>query len=75
MLIRNKYNTTTKLRKQIRADTVQAVMANERVEMRVDTRIKTKLAYWSLIEAGITNFNLLSQVENGKYDLLANKVS
>ncbi|KAL4713384.1 hypothetical protein ACJJTC_016852 [Scirpophaga incertulas] len=72
----------------------QRVVANENVEIRVDTRIKTdikiqhnrpnlfvydkKRKQITLIEVGITNLDLLTQIENGKsrkYDLIANELS
>ncbi len=70
------------------------MLANENVEIRVDTRIKTdvkikhdrpdlfihdkKTNEITLIEVGITNLDLLTQVENEKtrkYDLVANELS
>ena len=70
------------------------MLANDNVEIRVDTRIKTdvkiqhnrpdlfvydkKKKEITLIEVGITNLDLLTQVENEKtrkYDLVANELS
>jgi len=88
----NKYGL--KSSKKLRSHSVQEVVANENVEIRVDTRIKTdvkiqnnrpdlfvhdkKRREITLIEVGITNLDLLTQVENEKtrkYDLIANELS
>ena len=80
--------------KKLRSHSVQEVVANEKVEIRVDTRIKTdvkiqnnrpdlfihdkKTKEITLIEVGITNLDLLSQVENEKtrkYYLIANELA
>ncbi|KAL4719725.1 hypothetical protein ACJJTC_004657 [Scirpophaga incertulas] len=80
--------------KKLRTHSVQEVVANENVEIRVDTRIKTDIKIQhnrpdifvydkkrkeiTLIEVGITNLDLLTQVENEKsrkYDLIANELS
>ena len=76
--------------KKLRSLSVQEVVANENVEIRVDTRIKTDIKIQqirpdlfvydkkrkeiTLKEVGITNLDLLTQVENEKsrkYDLIA----
>ena len=78
----------------MRSHSVQEIVANENVEIRVDTRIKTDIKIQhnrpdlfvydkkrkeiTLIEVGITNLDLLTQVENEKtrkYDLIANEVA
>ena len=88
----NKYEIK-KFRK-LRSHSIQEVLANDNVEIRVDTRIKTdvkiqhnrpdlfvygkKKKEITLIEVGITNLDLLTQVENEKtrkYDLVANELS
>ena len=88
----NKYGI--KKSKKLRSHSVQEVVANENVEIRVDTRIKTDIKIQhnrpdlfvydkkrkeiTLIEVGITNLDLLTQVENEKtrkYDLIANEVA
>lgn len=80
--------------KKLKSHSVQEVIANENVEIRVDTRIKTDIQIQhnrpdlfihdkkrkeiTLIEVGITNLDLLTQVENEKlrkYDLIANELS
>ena len=80
--------------RKLRTHSVSEVVANENVEIRVDTRIKTDILIQhnrpdifvhdkkrkeiTLIEIGITNLNLLTQVENEKlrkYDILANEIS
>ena len=92
LLLSNKYNL--KSSKKMRTHSVQEVIANENVEIRVDTRIKTdvriqhdrpdlfvydkKKKEITLIEVGITNFDLLNQVENEKlrkYDLLGSELA
>ena len=76
----NKYGV--KNSKKLRSHSVQEVVANENVEIRVDTRIKTdvkiqhnrpdlfvydkKRKEITLIEVGITNLDLLTLVENEK---------
>ena len=76
----NKY--CLKSSKKLRSHSVQEVVANENVEIRVDTRIKTDIKIQhnrpdlfvydkkrkeiALIEVGITNFDLITQVENEK---------
>jgi hypothetical protein len=42
MLVSNKY-LLSKLKKRITVHTVQEVITNEGVEIRIDTRVKTKL--------------------------------
>ena len=88
----NKYGIRNS--KKLRSHSVQEVVANENVEIRVDTRIKTdvkiqhnrpdlfvhdkKRKEITLIEVGITNLDLLTQVENEKsrkYDLIANELA
>lgn len=88
----NKYGL--KSSRKLRSHSVQEVVANENVEIRVDTRIKTdvkiqhnrpdlfvydkKRKEITLIEVGITNLDLLTQVENEKlrkYDLIANELA
>ena len=88
----NKYGL--KSSKKLRSHSVQEVVANENVEIRVDTRIKTDIKIQhnrpdlfvydkkrkeiALIEVGITNLDLLTQVENEKtrkYDLIANEIA
>ena len=88
----NKYEI--KRSKKLRTHSVQEVVANENVEIRVDTRIKTDIKIQhdrpdifvldkkkneiTLIEIGITNLDLLTQVENEKmrkYDLIANELA
>jgi len=88
----NKYGL--KSSRKLRSHSVQEVVANENVEIRVDTRIKTDIKIQhnrpdlfvydkkrkeiTLIEVGITNLDLLTQVENEKtrkYDLIANEVA
>ena len=88
----NKYGL--KSSKKLRSHSVQEVVANENVEIRVDTRIKTDIKIQhnrpdlfvhdkkrkeiTLIEVGITNLDLLTQVENEKsrkYDLIANELA
>ena len=88
----NKYGL--KSSKKLRSHSVQEVVANENVEIRVDTRIKTDIMIQhnrpdlfvydkkrkeiTLIEVGITNLDLLTQVENEKtrkYDLIANEIA
>ncbi|KAF9762426.1 hypothetical protein NGRA_2021 [Nosema granulosis] len=78
---------------KVRTHSVQEVMTNDNAEIRVDTRVDTdaKVAHNKpdilivdkmrkeiiIIEVGITNFDLLSVVENEKlrnYDLLANEL-
>ena len=78
----------------MRSHSVQEVVANENVEIRVDTRIKTDVKIQhnrpdlfvydkkrkgiTLIEVGITNLDLLTQVENEKtrkYGLIANEIA
>ena len=80
--------------KKLRSHSVQEVIANDNVEIRVDTRIKTDIKIQhnrpdlfihdkkrqeiTLIEVGITNLDLLTQVENEKlrkYDLIANEIA
>ncbi|KAM0680463.1 hypothetical protein GINT2_001523 [Glugoides intestinalis] len=76
MLVSNKYNITPKPRKRIRGYSVQEVMANDRVEIRVDTRIKTtgKISHdrqdIMVLDRGWNN-----QASTRKYDLLASKAS
>ena len=76
----NKYGL--KSSKKLRSHSVQEVVANENVEIRVDTRIKTDIKIQhdrpdifvmdkkkkeiTLIEIGITNLDLLTRVENEK---------
>ena len=79
---------------RLRNHSVQEVLANEKAEIKVDTRIKTDIKIKhdrpdifihdkirnriALIEVGITNLDLLTQVENEKtrkYDLVANEIS
>jgi hypothetical protein len=88
----NKYGL--KSSKKMRSHSVQEVLANENVEIRVDTRIKTDIKIQhnrpdlfvydkkrkeiTLIEVGITNLDMLSQVENDKtrkYDSIANYIT
>jgi len=88
----NKYGI--KNSKKLRSHSVQEVVANENVEIRVDTRINTDIKIQhnrpdlfvhdkkrkeiTLIEVGITNLDLLTQVENEKtrkYDLIANELA
>ena len=88
----NKYGL--KNSKKLKSHSVQEVVANGNVEIRVDTRIKTdvkiqhnrpdlfvydkKRKEITLIEVGITNLDLLTQVENEKtrkYDLIANELT
>jgi hypothetical protein len=88
----NKYGLRSS--KKLRSHSVQEVVANDNVEIRVDTRIKTdiniqhnrpdlfvydkKRKEITLIEVGITNLDLLTQVENDKlrkYDLIANELA
>ena len=88
----NKYGI--KNSKKLRSHSVQEVIANENVEIRVDTRIKTDIKIQhnrpvlfvydkkrkeiTLIEVGITNLDILTQVENEKsrkYDLIANEIA
>ena len=88
----NKYGL--KSSRKLRSHSVQEVVANENVEIRVDTRIKTDIKIQhnrpdlfvydkkrkeiTLIEVGITNLDLLTQVENEKsrkYDLIANELT
>ena len=88
----NKYGL--KSSRKLRTHSVQEVVANANVEIRVDTRIKTDIKIQhnrpdlfvydkkrkeiTLIEVGITNLDLLTQVENEKtrkYDLIANEIS
>ena len=88
----NKYGL--KSSKKLRSHSVQEVVANENVEIRVDTRIKTDIKIQhnrpdifvydkkrkeiALIEVGITNLDILTQVENEKtrkYDLIANEIA
>ena len=80
--------------RKLRTHSVSEVVANENVEIRVDRRIKTDILIQhnrpdifihdkkrkeiTLIEIGITNLGLLTQVENEKlrkYDILANEIS
>ena len=80
--------------RKLRSHSVQEVIANENVKIRVDTRIKTdilikhnrpdllvfdkKRKEITIIEVGITNLDLLTQVENEKlrkYDLVANELA
>ena len=68
----------------LRTHSVQEVICNENLEIRVDTRIKTdifvydkKLREIILIEVGITSQDNLQTVEaenKRKYELLANAV-
>jgi hypothetical protein len=92
LLLCNKYGL--KCAKKLRSHSVQMVVANDEVEILVDTRIKTSIKVQhdrpdlfvydkkkkeiTLIEVGITNLDLLTQVENEKsrkYDLLANEIA
>ena len=82
MLMSNKYEIAPKPRKRIRGYSVQDIMSNDRVEIRVDTRIKTtgKISHdrpdimvldkvkreITLIEVGITNQDSLITVETEK---------
>ncbi|MGL5714005.1 MAG: hypothetical protein ACRCX2_13370 [Paraclostridium sp.] len=80
--------------RKIRTHSVKEVVANSKCEIRVDTTIRTDikiehnrpdLFIWdkkkneiTLIEVGITNQDLINQVENEKkrkYDLLAGELS
>ena len=88
----NKYGL--KSSRKLRSHSVQEVVANKNVEIRVDTRIKTDIKIQhnrpdlfvydkkrkeiTLIEVGITNLDLLTQVENEKsrkYDIIANELT
>ena len=78
MTLCNKYGLRSS--RKLRSHSVQEVVANENVEIRVDTRIKTDIKIQhnrpdlfvfdkkkkeiTLIEVGITNLDLLTQVEN-----------
>ena len=92
LILCNKYGL--KNSKKLRSHSVEEVVANENVEIWVDTRIKTdvkiqhnrpdlfvydkKRKEITFIEVGITNLDLLTQVENEKtrkYDLIANEVA
>jgi len=78
----------------MRNHSVQEVIANENAEIRVDTRVKTDIKIGPnrpdimirdkkrneiiLIEVGITNQDILNNVEsekNRKYDVLANELA
>lgn len=92
LLLCNKYGIRRS--KKLRTHSVQEVVANENAEIRVDTHIKTdviiqnnrpdlfvydkKKKEITLIEVGITNLDLLTQVENEKarkYDLIAKELA
>jgi hypothetical protein len=76
------YHYAIKSSKKLRSHSVQEVVANENIEIRVDTRIKTDIKIQhnrldlfvydkkskkiTLIEVGITNLDILSHVENEK---------
>ena len=80
--------------RKLRSHSVQEVIANENVEIRIDTRIKTDIKIQhdrpdifvmdkkkneiTLIEIGITNLDILTQVENEKtkkYNLITNELA
>ena len=80
--------------RKLRSHSVQEVIANENIEIRIDTRIKTDIKIQhdrpdifvmdkkkneiTLIEIGITNLDILTQVENEKtkkYDLIKNELA
>ena len=92
LLLCNKYGF--KRTNKIRSHSVQEIISNDNAEIKVDTRIKTDIKIQCdrpdifiydkkrkeviLIEIGITNQDLLTQVENEKmrkYDLLANELA